>query len=268
MISQFFSDVWWTVSSVRWNDLVDIAILTYIVYRTLVILQGTRAFQSLIGLVFVLLLYAASARLELYTIQWLLSKFFVYIVLAVLVLFQQDIRRGLARAGGRFFSSFTNPTDASFFEDLVRSSFALAARRMGALIAIQRRAGLDEYVEAGLHLDARVTQELLLSIFHPTSPMHDGAVVIQDGRIAASKVFLPLSISKDVSRYFGTRHRAALGLTEETDAVVIVVSEERGAVSIAMSGALTQVSDVNELRQRLQELFATKDQPVPREGKD
>lgn len=267
MLSQFFSDAWWTISTIRWNDVVDIAILTFILYRALLILQGTRAFQSLMGLVFVLLLYAASARLELYTLQWLLSKFFVYIVLAVIVLFQQDIRRGLARAGGRFFASFSNPTDASFFEDLVRASFALASRRIGALIAIQRRAGLDEYVEGGLRMDARVTQELLLAIFHPTSPMHDGAVVIQDGRIAAAKVFLPLSISKDVSRFFGTRHRAALGLTEETDAVVIVVSEERGTVSIAMSGALTPVADLNELRQRLQELFALKDQPQ-REGKE
>jgi len=264
----FFSDLWWTVATIRATDIVDIAILAYILYRALLVLQGTRAFQSLIGLAFVLILYVVSDWLELSTIQWVLSKFLLYIVLAVIILFQQDIRRGLARAGGRLFQSFTNPKDVSFFEDLVRASFALASRRIGALIAIQRQAGLDEYVEAGLQLDSRVTQELLLSIFHPTSPMHDGAVVIQGGRIAAAKVFLPLSISKDVSRFFGTRHRAALGLTEETDAVVIVVSEERGAVSVAMSGALTQVADVNELRQRLQELFAIKEQAAWREGKD
>ena len=150
-------------------------------------------------------------------------------------------------------------------EDMVRACFSLASRRMGALIAIQRAASLDEYVDPAQRLDAVVSQELLLSIFHPTSPLHDGAVVVQEGRLAAAKVFLPLSLSKDVSRFFGTRHRAALGLTEQTDAVVLIVSEERGTVSIAMSGALTAVSDMNELRQRLQEVFSGNkgDEPEP-----
>lgn len=258
------SNAFWTLSTIRWNDVLDIAILSVVLYRTLLIMQGTRAFQSLIGLGFVLVLYVVAARLEFHTVNWLLQKLFVYIVLAVIILFQADIRKGLARAGGRLFQSITNQTDVSMFEDLVRASFALASRRMGALVAIQRAASLDEHVEGGLRLDARITQELLLSIFHPTSPLHDGAVVIQDGRLAAAKVFLPLSLSKDVSRFYGTRHRAALGLTEETDAVVLIVSEERGTVSIAMSGALTPVADVNELRQRLQEIFATKEQPGTR----
>ncbi len=256
MIVDFCSAVWWTLSTIRWNDIVDIAILSYVLYRTLLILKGTRAFQSLLGLVFVLLVYALSARLALYTLHWLLQKFFVYIVLAVIILFQNDIRHGLARAGGRLFRSFAAQTETSMLEDLVRACFSLASRRMGALIAIQRSAALDDYVEPALRIDARVSQELLLSIFHPTSPLHDGAVVVQAGRLAAAKVFLPLSLSKDVSRFFGTRHRAALGLTEETDAVVLIVSEERGTVSLAMSGALTPVGDINELRQRLQEIFA------------
>ena len=258
MLTDFFSTMWWILSMIRWNDVLDIAILAFIVYRTMLILQGTRAFQSLLGLVFLLLLAALAARLELYTMDWLFQKFFVYIVLAVIILFQQDIRRGLARAGGRFFQSYANTGSASMLEDLTRVSFSLASRRMGALIAIQRRASLDEYVEGGLSMEAVVSQELLLAIFHPTSPLHDGAVVVQSGRLAAAKVFLPLSLAKDVSRFYGTRHRAALGLTEETDALVIIVSEERGAVSLAMSGALTPVADVNELRQRLQEIFASK----------
>ncbi len=257
MIGDFFSAVWWTLSTIHWNDIVDIAILSYVLYRTLLILKGTRAFQSLLGLVFVLLIYALSARFHLYTLHWLLQKFFVYIVLAVIILFQNDIRHGLARAGGQLFKSFAPRPETSMLEDVVRACFALASRRMGALIAIQRTASLDDYVEPALRLDARVSQELLLSIFHPTSPLHDGAVVVQAGRLAAAKVFLPLSLSKDVSRFFGTRHRAALGLTEETDAVVLIVSEERGTVSLAMSGALTPVGDINELRQRLQEIFAT-----------
>jgi diadenylate cyclase len=256
MIGDFFSAMWWTLSTIRWNDVVDIAILSYVLYRTLLILKGTRAFQSLLGLVAVGLVYALSQQLHLYTLNFLLEKFFVYIVLAVIILFQNDIRQGLARAGGRLFRSFATQHETSMFEDVVRACFALASRRMGALIAIQRTASLDEYIEPALSLDARVSQELLLSIFHPTSPLHDGAVVVQSGRLAAAKVFLPLSLSKDVSRFFGTRHRAALGLTEETDAVVLIVSEERGTVSLAMSGALTPVGDVNELRQRLQEIFA------------
>ena len=263
MIGDLFSAVWWTVTTIHWNDIVDIAILSYVLYRTLLILKGTRAFQSLLGLVFVLLVYAISARMHLYTLHWLLQKFFVYIVLAVIILFQNDIRHGLARAGGRLFRSFAPRTETSMLEDLVRACFALASRRMGALIAIQRTATLDDYVEPALHLDARVSQELLLSIFHPTSPLHDGAVVVQAGRLSAAKVFLPLSLSKDVSRFFGTRHRAALGLTEETDAVVLIVSEERGTVSLAMSGALTPVGDINELRQRLQEIFAAKEPGQP-----
>ncbi len=257
MISDSLSALWWTLSTIHANDIVDIAILSYVIYRALLILKGTRAFQSLLGLVFVLLAYALAQRLHLYTIHFLLEKFFVYIVLAVIILFQNDIRAGLAKAGGRLFRSFAPRPETSMLEDVVRACFALASRRMGALIAIQRTASLNDYVEPALQLDARVSQELLLSIFHPTSPLHDGAVVVQSGRLSAAKVFLPLSLSKDVSRFFGTRHRAALGLTEETDAVVLIVSEERGTVSLAMSGALTPVGDINELRQRLQEIFAT-----------
>ena len=263
MIADFFEAILWTVSTIRWYDLLDIAILAYLIYRALHVLQGTRAFQSLLGLVGVLLLYAVSVWFDLFTLRWLLQKFLVYIVLAVVILFQQDIRRGLARAGGRLFRPFATPSETSMLEELVRACFALASRRMGALIAIQRAASLQDYVESALSIDATPTQELLLSIFHPTSPMHDGAVVVVDGRVAAAKVFLPLSLSKEVSRFFGTRHRAALGLTEETDAVVLVVSEERGTVSLAMNGALTPVGDINELRQRLQEIFASKKVPSP-----
>jgi len=258
VIVDFLSAAWWTLSTIGVTDVIDIAILSYLFYTSIVLLRGTRAFQSLLGLVFLLVVYALSRQFGLYTLHWLLEKFVFYLVLAVIILFQADIRAALAKAGGRLFASFGVKTDTSLIEDLVRACFALASRRMGALIAIQRGAALDDYVEPALRLDARVSQELLMSIFHPTSPLHDGAVVVQSGRLAAAKVVLPLSLSKDVSRFFGTRHRAALGLTEETDAVVLVVSEERGIVSLAMSGALTPVSDLNELRQRLQEIFAVK----------
>ena len=246
-------------ATIRWVDLVDILLMTSILYWAFLILRGTKAFQSLVGLVALGGLYMIAQRMNLHSIEWLLSKFFVYIVLAVLILFQNDIRRGLARAGGRLFSGFATVSEASAHEDLVQAAFGLASRRMGALIAIERDASLDDYVESGNLLDAKMSQELLVAIFHPTSPLHDGAVVVQRHRVAAAQVFLPLSMSKDIARYFGTRHRAALGLSEETDAVVIVVSEERGTVSLVLGGALTPVADTNELRERLQEIFAPAD---------
>lgn len=248
MVSAYFENV-------RWTDVVDIGILWYVVYRTLLLMRGTRAFQSLVGLLLALVMYVLSGRLDLYAIHWMLEKFFVYIVLAVIVLFQADIRRGLAGAGGRLFPSFSSQPAQNALEELVRASFVMASRRIGALVAIEREAGLQEYADGGNRMDARVSSELLLAIFHPTSPLHDGAVVVQKDKILAAKVFLPLSLSKDVSRFYGTRHRAAIGLTEETDAVVLIVSEERGTVSLVVAGEVQPVADANELRERLLECF-------------
>lgn len=236
-------------------DLLDIGILALIFYQAIRVLRGTRAFQSLLGLLALGLLYVLSERLGLTAIRWLLDKLFVYVVLAVIILFQRDIRRGLAGAGGRLFPRFATPTDLSMIEEVVRASFALASRRMGALIVIEREAALDAWLEAATPLDARVSQDLLLAVFHPTSPLHDGAVILQKGRVAAAKVFLPLTRSRSVSRMMGTRHRAALGLTEETDALVVVVSEERGTVSLVQEGRITPCRDANELRSKLQEVL-------------
>lgn len=245
----------WIADTLRWTDALDIAILGFLVYRTFVIMRGTRAVQSLAGLAILLVLYVVSDRLQLNALHWLLDKFFVYLFIAVIVLFQQDIRRALARAGGRFFPSLRSQGSVPVTEEIIKASFALASRRMGALIAIERGASLEDYMETATRLDAIVHQELLLAIFHPTSPLHDGAVVIQKGRVAAAQVFVPLKLTKEVSRFYGTRHRAALGLTEETDCVVIIVSEERGTVSLVESGQMTAVSDMNELRQLLLERF-------------
>ena len=211
--------------------------------------------QVLIGLGFVTALYVVAKAGELVSLYFILDKFLVYFVLAVIILFQQDIRRALARAGGKFFPTSSVQSDVSLHEELIKACFTLASRRIGALVALEREASLDEYVEPATRVDAHVTHELLQSIFHPTSPLHDGAVVVRDGKLAAAQVFLPLSLSKNMSRFFGTRHRAALGLTEETDAVVIIVSEERGAVSIANGGHLRPCADANELREQIQELF-------------
>ncbi|MED5372313.1 MAG: diadenylate cyclase CdaA [Myxococcota bacterium] len=249
----------WLQGTVLWDislrDGIDILLIWFIAYRIFKILKGTRALQSLIGLVGLAGLYALSQRVQLYAVGWLLDKFFVYIVLAVLILFQNDIRRGLARAGGGFFSGFGGGEGTQISEELVQAVFALASRRIGALVVLERDASLDELVQSGHRLDAVLSQDLLVSIFHPTSPLHDGALVVQKGRMSAAKVFLPLSLTQDIARYFGTRHRAALGLSEETDAVVLVVSEERGTVSLVHQGALTPVSDTNALREQLQSIF-------------
>ena len=257
ILSWFEDSVFATMGA---RDALDIGLIAVILYRTLLVLKGTRAFQSLIGLLALGVLYLVARWLDLYSVRWVLDKFFVYLVLAVLILFQSDIRTGLARAGGRFFTGFSTGTRTTMHEEVVQAAFALASRRIGALIVIERGASLREIVEGGTSIDGEVGQELLISIFHPTSPLHDGAVVLQKGRLAAAKVFLPLSISRDIARYFGTRHRAALGLSEETDAAIVVVSEERGSVSLVMNGALTPTADTNQLRERLQQVFGEEGQ--------
>lgn len=242
-------------TQLRWTDVLDMAVLWFLLYRTLLLMRGTRALQSLIGLLVAVVVYVVSGRLELYAIHWMLEKFFVYIVLAVIILFQADIKRALATTGGRLFPTLTSTSDQTLLEEVVRVAFQMASRRIGALIALEREASLGDYADAGHRIDGRVSSDLMLSIFHPTSPLHDGAVVISRGRLVAAKVFLPLTLSREVSRFYGTRHRAAIGLTEETDAVVIIVSEERGTVGVVLAGEVLPAADQNELRERLAMYF-------------
>ena len=241
-------------STFQWKDALDIALMATIFYSGLLVMRGTRAFQSLVGLLALGVIYFISDKLDLYAIHWLLSKFFVYIVLAVVILFQHDIRQGLARAGGSLFAGFRGEDHSTESEVLVRTLFSLASRRIGALIVLEREASLDHFLDGGHHLGCSLSMEILQAIFHPTSPLHDGAVVIRSGQIEAAQVFLPLTRRADIERSYGTRHRAAIGLSEETDAICLVASEERGAVSIAVGGVLQEVGDINELRGRLQRL--------------
>ncbi len=235
-------------------DWVDIALLTYIIYRVLILMRGTRALQSLLGLTIVAFVYGLSEWLGLVTVHWVLDHMFVYVVLALLILFQEDIRRALARAGGTVFSQGSSrPSDAKVLEDVVKVLFALAHRKIGALIVLERQASLEPFEEGSNPLDAVVSQELLQSIFHPSSPLHDGAVVIAQQRIVAAGVFLPISLSKQIARTWGTRHRAAIGITEVTDGICLVVSEERGTVAMVHQGEIVPVADANELRQLLTE---------------
>jgi diadenylate cyclase len=176
----------------------------------------------------------------------------VYLVIAILILFQEDIRSALARAGG-IFSRRSTAADANLMEDVIRATFELARKKIGALVAFERGVSLDGFVDGAHRIDSTVSTELLQSIFHPSSPLHDGAVVIAHNRLVAAGVFLPINLSRDVSRSFGTRHRAAIGLSEATDAVCLVVSEERGTVTIVEGGEVIPVADADDLREHLQE---------------
>jgi diadenylate cyclase len=241
---------------IRWQDIIDILIVTVVIYRVLLIIKGTKAAQMLIGLGVLSLAFLVSRYLNLYTLDWLIQSFWAQIVLALIILFQPEIRKALAQVGEtRFIPSFTSAEELRSIEEIVRTSVALANRRIGALIAIERDTSLKEFTEMGTPLDAKVSHELLISIFHPASPIHDGAVIIKDNRIIAAGCFLPLSLSSDVSRSLGTRHRAALGLSEETDAIVIIISEETGTISIAIEGRLQGDMDMGSLRKFLTEHF-------------
>jgi uncharacterized protein (TIGR00159 family) len=243
------------IGTLRVQDVIDILVIAYVIYRTIDLIRGTRAMQMLIGLAVVFVAFLASQYFELYTLNWLLDNFLSSIFLVIVVIFQDDIRRALTQVGTQRFWGRRKWIEQEDLEEIVRAAVALASKRIGALIVLQREVGLDQYVEVGTRLDARVSKELIMSIFLPTSPIHDGAVIIHHGRIIAAGCFLPLTSNPHVSRSLGTRHRAAIGLTEETDAVVVVISEEEGAISLVREGRITRDVDAGTLRATLQKLL-------------
>ena len=240
-----------------WWDILDILIVAVLIYEFLKLIRGTRAVQMALGSVLVLLLFYVSRLAPLQTVNWLIRNVLVYVGFAAIVIFQHDIRRALANLGrAPLFRYFTRAeTVDDMIEEVVVAASMLASKRIGALIAVEREIGLRNYVESGIPLDAAVTYDLLVTIFQPGSPLHDGAAIIQGDRVAAAACFLPLSVNPRVSRDLGTRHRAALGLTEENDAVAIVVSEETGTISLVMGGDLERGLTAETLRARLQSLL-------------
>jgi len=242
----------------RWQDFLDIFLVAVILYRVLLIIKGTKAIQILIGLGILLILFLFSGYIGLYAMDWLIHSLWAQIVLALVILFQPEIRRTLAQMGEtRFLPSLTSAEELKSLEEIVRASIALANRKIGALIAIERETNLKDFVGLGTPLDAKVSHELLLSIFHPTSPIHDGAIIIKGNRVIAAGCFLPLTLSAELSKAVGTRHRAGIGLSEETDAVVIIISEETGTISTVVSGKLERNVDMGSLRDFLTETFAS-----------
>jgi len=243
----------------RWVlDTLDITLMSIILYRLLLIVKGTKAAQMMIGLAILLLASLASRYLELFTIDWLVQSFWAQIVIAMIVLFQPEIRRALAHIGEAQFLNFASAEELKSLEEIVRAAVSLANRKIGALIVIERDTSLKDFVEIGTSLDARVSKELLLSIFHPTSPIHDGAVIIKGNRVSAAGCFLPITLSSELSKSLGTRHRAGIGLTEETDAVAIIVSEETGLISVGLGGKIEEKMDMGSLRDMLTDIFTVK----------
>ncbi|MDR2455720.1 MAG: diadenylate cyclase CdaA [Deltaproteobacteria bacterium] len=261
-----------TFSNMRPADWVDILVVALIVYNVIWLVKGTRSGQVLVGLGVLLAVNYLAGYFQLLTLRFLMSNFMANIFTVLVILFATDIRRGLARAGRFTFSSRTSSAVYEAINEVVRSAFFMAERRVGALIVFERRVSLGEYVEAGAKMNSVVSDRLLLAIFNTSAPLHDGAVIIQDGRLAAAGCFLPLLPSEDnVARFFGTRHRAAIGLSRESDAVIVVVSEERGLVSLVLDGEVEVMMGAASLRDRLSfhmGLKARKDQaPSPRPKK-
>jgi diadenylate cyclase len=240
------------VSTMRSADWVDILVVALIIYNVIWLVKGTRSGQVLVGLGVVLAVNYLAGYFQLLTLRFLMSNFMANLFTVLVILFATDRRRGLARAGRFTFASKTSSAVYEAINEVVRAAFFMAERRVGALIVFERRVSLGEYVEAGAKVGAMVSDRLLLAIFNTAAPLHDGAVIIQDGRLAAAGCFLPLLPSEDnVARFFGTRHRAAIGLSRESDAVIVVVSEERGLVSLVLDGEVEVMMGAASLRDRL-----------------
>jgi diadenylate cyclase len=253
---------------VNWWDVIDILIVAVLIYEALKLIRGTRAAQMALGSAVVLILFYVSRRFPLQTVNWVIRNVFVYAGFAAIVLFQSDIRRALSHMGrAPFFRYLAGSKEADeSLEEVLTAAGLLAKARIGALIVIEREIGLRNYVESGIPLDAAVSYDLLTTIFQPGAAMHDGAVIIQEGRIAAAACFLPLTISPTFDRELGTRHRAAIGVTEESDAVAVVVSEERGELSVAVDGRIERGLTHERLRTRLHELVMYRRQKPAKAG--
>ncbi len=243
-----------TLINSRWLDFLDIIIVAFLIYQVLLIIRGTRAFQILLGLFLIFIAYQFSLLLGFYTLHWILNGFLSSIVIIVIVLFQNEFRRALAKFGTTSFA--LNPAaELSYLDKVIKACTTMSLKRIGALIVFTRENKLPVIVEGGIEIDAVVSDAMLLSIFNPSAPIHDGAVIIDNGRIVAAGCFLPLAIEPMIDKVYGTRHRAAMGISEDTDAVVVVVSEETGKISLSIGGKITKEQNPESLGRILNKLF-------------
>ncbi len=248
------------------RDTLDILLVTGGIYWLLLLIRGTRAIQILVGLIVLIALTLLSQLLELAALGLILERLLEPAVVIIVILFQNDIRRALARVGRGIFPSFSNAQEIQVVEEIVRAAGSLSQRRHGALIVLERESNLGDLIEAGVPVDAALSKELLASIFHPSSPMHDGAVVIQEGRVASAGCILPLTLRTDLPEGLGTRHRAAVGITEETDALVVVVSEETASISVVLGGEMLRGLDAPRLRVVLRDVLGGERKELPEAG--
>lgn len=236
-------------------NIIDILLVTVIIYEFLALIRGTRAALMLIAVTAVAVFFYVVRLGELITLNWLASTLFPYAVFALIVVFAPELRQALARLGRRLTFRSQHGADGDAYDDIVLAANLFSQNQTGALVVIEREVGLRTYIESGVPLDAHLTYDLLATIFRPSAPLHDGAVIIQRDRISAAACFLPLSMNPVLSTQLGTRHRAAIGITEETDAIAVVVSEETGAISLAVGGKIERDITVEHLRNRLSSLL-------------
>lgn len=237
------------------TSVIDILVVAFVIYEFLILIKGTRAALMLLGVGILALAFYFSRIGELTTVNWLINRLLPYAVFALIVVFAGEIRQGLATLGRKLSFIRGSAAEADAYDDIVLAVNLFSQNQTGALMVIEREIGLRTYIESGVPLDAHISYDLLATIFRPSAPLHDGAVIIQKDRIAAAACFLPLSLNSVLSTQLGTRHRAGIGITEETDAIAVIVSEETGAISLAIGGQIERDLSVERLRERLGELL-------------
>jgi len=231
--------------------IIDILLVALVIYEFLALIRGTRAALMLVGVAVVGFAFYFSRLGELTTLNWLISTLLPYGVFALIVVFAPELRQALTRMGRKITLSRAQTSEADAYDDIVLAANLFSQNQTGALIVIEREIGLRTYVESGVPLDAHISCDLLATIFRPSAPLHDGAVIVQKDRVAAAACFLPLSMNPVLSTQLGTRHRAGIGVTEETDAISVIVSEETGSISVAVGGGIERDLSVEQLRERL-----------------
>ena len=253
-----FDSIQWLIGiikSIRINDIIDILIVATIIYYLLKFIIGTRGWQILIGLFILLSIWLVAKILHLPTIEWIFDNLWSIGIFILIVVFQPEIRRGLAKLGERGLFRYSLLSKKKAIDEIIRAATFLAERKIGALIVFERNIDLENYTEGCVKLNAEISLELLISIFIPQTPLHDGAVIIRDQEVVSARCFLPLTINPNIPKNIGTRHRAGIGISEETDAVALIVSEERGEISLAVDGKLFRDLDPLTLRKKLIEVL-------------
>ena len=251
------------IEEFSWVQVLDILIVAVIIYQLLQFIRGTHAVQIAVGTLLLVVFYWGSQLLNLEAVNWLLRTFLPYVVFGLIVIFQAEIRKGLGHLGKTpLLGAFSRERPEEVVDEIVLAATTLASQRIGAIVVMEREMGLRSYIETGIGLDALLTYDLLISIFNPKTPLHDGAVIVQGNRVAAAACFLPLTVNPALSRTLGSRHRAAIGITEDTDAVVVVVSEETGTISLVAGGRIRREYDGPALKAALLEAMDIDEAPV------